>query len=102
METDRKKFTFRYGGDIEAMLNKALENASSNSLNKLIENCIFDALEKHPKEFKRLNSELNKASDEIKALKQKNTEIYRNFSELQRLILEEKAIKDKIDKLLEK
>lgn len=102
METDRKKFTFRYGGDIEAMLNKALENASSNSLNKLIENCIFEALEKHPKEFKRLNSELNKASDEIKALKQKNTEIYRNFSELQRLIMEQEAIKDKINQLLEK
>lgn len=102
METERKKFTFRYGGDIEAMLNKALENASSNSLNKLIENCIFEALEKHPKDIKRLNLELSKASEEIKALKQKNTEIYRNFAELQRLILEERAIKDKIDKLLEK
>lgn len=96
MSEERRKFTYRYGSDIEDVLKKTMKNYNISSLNKLIDKLIFDATLYMPKEIKRLEKELSNSNVVLQKTQQNFVEVEQKYEELRELLIRGNEIEEKI------
>ena len=64
---DRKKYTFRYGQEIEKLLAEAQEKYSEiNTMNALLEKLIYDAIKNQPEYIRNLSIRLKDLEEELR------------------------------------